>query len=381
MTSAIIAEYNPFHKGHKYHIDETKKITGSDIIAIMSGNFVQRGEPAVTDKHTRTKMALENGVSMVIELPVQYATGSADIFAYGAVNILNACKIFDTLSFGSESGSVAVFEKAAEILNNEPDNFKSLLKQHLSTGLSYPLSRSKALEEYANIDTTFLNAPNNILALEYIKELKRLKSPIKPITIKRIVSSYNSNTLSGEISSASAIRSALINNDFKAFNSMPENCINTIKDKTIPLLDDYTQILSYILRTKSPDEISKIADVTEGLENRILNTDFTSISDLLNKLKTKRYTYSKLQKAILHIILNITKDEQQVPPQYIRVLGFRRDKKHLLTKLGSSSSLPVITSVKENEDLLKKEIITTDIYNIITGNKKGAEYTTPIVVV
>ena len=379
MATGIIAEYNPFHKGHMYHINETKKITDNDIVVIMSGNFVQRGEPAMTDKHTRAKMALRNGVSLVIELPVEYATGSADVFAKGAVNILDATGIIDTLSFGSEQGSTDIFDKISDILNNEPNTFKELIKNYLNSGLSYPSARTKALEEYMSLNLDFMNRSNNILALEYIRQLKKLNSSIKPVTVERIVSEYNSRSLSGEISSASAIRQALLDKDISALDSIPENCIDPIKDKKIPQLNDYTSILSYILCTRSPSEISEYADITEGLENRILNTEFNSIDELITKTKTKRYTYSKLQKAILHIILGITKKDQQADPKYIRVLGFRKDKKYLLKELTEKASLPIIMNVKENENLLKREIIATDIYNIPLNKKRGMEYTTPLV--
>lgn len=379
MATGIIAEYNPFHKGHMYHINETQKITDNDIVVIMSGNFVQRGEPAMTDKHTRAKMALRNGVSLVLELPVEYATGSADVFAKGAVNILDATGIIDTLSFGSERGSTDIFDKISDILNNEPEAFKELIKSYLNRGLSYPSARTKSLEEYMSLNLDFMNRSNNILALEYIRQLKKLNSSIKPVTVERIVSEYNSRSLSGDISSASAIRSALINKDLSALNSIPQNCIDLIEDKNIPQLNDYTSILSYILCTRSPSEISEYADITEGLENRILNTEFNSIDELITKTKTKRYTYSKLQKAILHIILGITKKEQQADPKYIRVIGFRKDKKYLLKELTEKASLPVIINVKENENLLKREIIATDIYNIPLNKKRGLEYTTPLV--
>lgn len=381
MAAGIIAEYNPFHKGHKYHIEKTIEHTKKDIVAIISGNFVQRGEPAMLDKYTRTKMALLNGVSVVLELPVQYATGSADIFAKGAVTILNSSGIIDALSFGSESGSADMFNDIAEVLNNEPPEFRNLLKNYLNTGLSYPSARNKTLEDFLNKPLEFLNKPNNILALEYVRQLKLLNSSIKPITVKRLTSDYNSTELSGEISSASAIRTALLKNDMSALSSVPENCIKLMHGKKIPVLDDYSDILSYLLCTVPPKELALYADITEGLENRILNTDFKTISELISKTKTKRYTYSKIQKAILHIILSITKEEQQKAPEYIRVLGFRKDKKHLISEMAKKASLPVITNVKGNESLLQKEILSSDIYNILIDNKKGTEYTTPIVIV
>ncbi len=381
MASGIIAEYNPFHKGHKYHINETIKRTNDDIVAIISGNFVQRGEPAMTDKHTRAKMALLNGVSLVLELPVEYATASADVFAMGAINILDSCGIVNSLSFGSEKGEIESFEDIAEILNNEPLKFREILKTQLNKGLSYPLARNIALEQYMGKTIDFLNKPNNILGLEYMRQLKKINSPIKPITIERIVSDYNSLKLSGEISSASAIRTALADNSISALNSVPENCIEMIKDKYIPTIDDFSNILAYILRTKSANEISVIADITEGLENKIINTDFNKTTDLIENIKSKRYPYSKLNRALLHIILNINKEEQKKKPQYIRVLGVRKDKKKLLSEMSKKSKLPIVLNVKENEELLRKEIMATDIYNIPMKKKMGLEYVTPVVFV
>ena len=380
MAIGIIAEYNPFHKGHKYHIENTLKIKNDDIVVIMSGNFVQRGEPSILEKHIRTEMALQNGVSMVIELPVEYATASADVFSKGAVQILDKTNIISHLSFGSEYGQTDIFNNIADILNNEPEEFKTLLKNFLSQGLSYPASRNKALEIYLNQDLSFLSQSNNILALEYVRSLKQINSKIKPLTVKRVVSKYNQSTLSGEISSATSIRQALLNNDEIVYNSMPENCKHFFNNLNIKTLDDYTDILKYILLTTSKSDLSTFADVTEGIENRILSTDFATIGELLSKIKTKRYTYTKLQKAIVHILLNIKKSDQNKNPQYIRILGFKKDKKYLLTELTKKATLPVLINVKENETLLQKEILSTDIYNLVHKNKKGLEYTTPVVI-
>ncbi len=381
MATGIIAEYNPFHKGHKYHIDETIKKTNDSIVAIISGNFVQRGEPAMADKHTRAKMALLNGVSIVLELPVEYATASADVFAMGAVNILDSCGIVDSISFGSEKGETKTFEYIAEILNSEPIKFKEILKAQLNKGLSYPTARNTALEKYTGKHLDFLNKPNNILGLEYMRQLKKINSSVKPITVERFVSDYNSLELSGEISSASAIRTALADNNISALSAVPKNCVEMIKDKYIPTINDYSNILAYILRTKSAEEISVIADITEGLENKIINTNFNKVTDLLENIKSKRYTYSKLQRALLHIILNINKEDQLKKPQYIRVIGFRKDKKELLSEMTKKAKLPVVVNVKENEDILRQEIIATDIYNIAMKKKKGMEYVTPVVIV
>ena len=326
-------------------------------------------------------MALLNGVSMVLELPVEYATGSADVFSFGAVNILNESRIIDKLSFGSENGETAIFENIARILNNEPTLFKKHLKENLNLGMSYPLARNSALESYIGKKLSFMNKPNNILALEYIRQLQKLNSNIKPFTIERIISDYNSNNLSGEISSASAIRTAILNNDYSALNSIPNNCKEFFNNINPPLIDNFSQILSYILRNKNPKDISEYADITECLENRIINTNFNTITELIENIKTKRYTYSKLQKAILHILLGIKKNDQIKNPEYIRVLGFRKDKKYILSEMVKKSNIPVIIGIKENEELLKKEIISTDIYNIPLGIDKGEEYKNGVIVI
>lgn len=387
MNTAIIAEYNPFHKGHLYHIAKTKEKTGdSNIIAIMSGNFTQRGEPALLDKVARTRMALLSGADMVLELPVEYATGSADIFAFGAIDIINKSTFIDTLSFGSESGDITAFSDLADVLNTEPDEFKTLLKMELAKGASYPVARAIALGSYLNRDISFLNNPNNILALEYTRALKRTDSSVWPCTIQRAVSEYNSEEMTGNISSATAIRKALAEgNTEEAFSALPESSKEIIlkEMKVIPEIDNYSPALHYILRTKTAEEIAEYADITEGLENRIINNmGRKPISEIIDIIKTKRYTYTKLQRAILHIILGIKKSHQNTVSgvQYIRVLGFRKEKENLLTELSQKSSVPVITNAKSAEDYLKREITATDLYYMITSGEKGREYTNPIVV-
>lgn len=386
MNTTIVAEYNPFHKGHKYHIDETRKITGCDnIIAVMSGNFVQRGEPAFTDKFTRTKCALLNGVDMVVELPVEYATSSADIFAKGAVGIIKAMGIADSISFGSEAGNTEVFARLMDILHEEPEGYRFELKRYLDEGLSYPLARQHALASFLAIpfeNLDYLSLSNNILALEYMLALK--DSNIAPYTVERKTSQYNSTILTGEISSSAAIRKAAAMGHIEtALDSVPDNCKDIIRGiKKFPVIDDYSPILHYILRTKSSEELSETADITEGLENRIISeAEGENISRLVNKIKTKRYTHTKIQRGLLHILLGITKEQQKKAPSYIRVLGVRKDKTNLLSELTEKASLPVITNVKDNEDALAQEIRATDIYNIPLGIGRGAEYREGILVI
>ncbi len=379
MNTAIVAEYNPFHKGHRYHIDETRKITGCDsVIAVMSGNFVQRGEPAFVNKQIRTRCALLNGVDMVVELPVEYATSSADIFAKGAVDIIKAMGIADSISFGSEAGNTEVFARLMDILHEEPAGYKYELKRYLDEGMSYPLARQHALASFLAIpfeNLDYLSLSNNILALEYMLALKG--STIAPYTVERKTSQYNSTILTGNISSSAAIRKAVGKGYTEAaLEAVPDNCKDIIRSKKkFPSIDDYSPILHYILRTKTTDELSEIADITEGLENRITaEAEGEKISRLVNKIKTKRYTHAKIQRGLLHILLGITKEQQKKTPSYIRVLGVRKDKLHLLSELTEKAALPVITNVKDNEEALAREITATDIYNIPLQIGKGMEY-------
>lgn len=378
MNTAIIAEYNPFHKGHIFHIDTVKRELNTNIIAIMSGNFVQRGEPAILEKHLRTKAALYNGVDMVLELPVEYATASADIFAYGGCEIIKKSNIVDYVSFGSECENTNILYDIATLIKKEPEDFKILLKSNMNKGISYPLARAMTIGNYLNIDTQFLNNSNTILALEYIKNL--IDTNIKVFAVKRKISQYNSKELTGEISSATAIREAIKYNNTSALLSVPQNTHSLFENIYTPDIDDYSQILHYILRTDK--NLDRFADITEGIENRILSfSRGQNISELINEVKTKRYTYSKIKKALLHIILGIEKKHQSKEINYIRVLGVKRNKIHLLSELTNKAAVPVITKVAGNENLLEREIVATDIYNIYQKKSVGEEYREQMVIV
>ncbi len=388
MNVGIIAEYNPFHKGHKLHITNTKALTDADnIIAIISGSFVQRGEPAVIDKFSRTKTALLNGVDMVLELPVQYAAGSADVFAYGAVDSLNKSGIIDVLSFGTEQGDIELFSEAAQLLANETEEFKRAIREELNTGQSYAAARLSALSKVLSRDMSFLSLPNNILALEYLKALIILKSNIKPVTVKRQVNGYNSIQMSGEISSAAAIRHSLKNDELDiALSAVPsdshKDIIKAVKEG-IPDIDSYTNILKYILLTKTLEELRNIDGMSEGLENRILSAyNLSSVSKIADHVKSKRYAHSRVRRTILHILLNITKEDTARGAEYIRVLGFRKEKSHLVSELTKKSAVPVITNVKNApEGLLNKEIFATDMYFLPIVKEKNKDFTTPMVII
>ncbi len=417
MIFGIIAEYNPFHNGHFYHINKSKEITKTEnCIVIMSGNFTQRGEPAVLNKQTRTKLALKNGASMVIELPVPFATGSADIFAYGAVNILENSNIIDFLCFGAETDNIDCMTYIADILTDEPKPFKNMLKTELSKGISYPSARYNAISAYIKNyrkdivapDLSFLKTPNNILALEYIKALKLHGSAIKPIIIQRKGSSFHQTEITSPIPSATAVRTAvkefellktsetkeLLKNKIKS--ALPENTWETFfKEITnYPKFENYLPALDYILRSKTKKELSEILDMTEGLENRILkHTVKKNTEELFQSMKTKRYTLTKIKHAVTHLLLDIKKSDIAIYMDkglpYIRVLGFRKDKEALLKELTEKSKIPVITNIKSAEkklsptavSLLNKEKFASDIYYMLTTKEINTEYTKPIVII
>ncbi len=394
MNIAIIAEYNPFHNGHKYHISKTRQLYNAEYITVvMSGNFMQRGEPAIMDKFKRAKAALLNGADLVLELPSIYSCGSADVFALGAADLLNKTCIVDCLCFGSELGKTDIFEKAADILCAESKKFKTLLGNFLSKGISYPNARLSALSEVMGEDLSFLKFPNNILALEYIRALKMTESKIKPLTVLRYSSEFHSTDIKTEISSAAAIRKAMYNKDIEAvFKSVPKNTYDLFKNNNLPSINNYSSILKYILKTKPLSEIAEIADITEGLENRILKfSDLDSISEMAAAIKTKRYTLTKIQRALIHIILDIKKsdiDFKKANP-YIRVLGFKKESSILLSSLIKNSDVPVLTNLKNAQKLLnkeamlffKREIKNNDIYNLFSAKEAYEDYRHPLAIV
>ncbi|WP_317368695.1 nucleotidyltransferase family protein, partial [uncultured Tyzzerella sp.] len=252
----IITEYNPFHNGHKLHIEKSKQKTNSKYcIVVMSGNFSQRGEPAIFDKYLRTKMALLNGADIVLELPLIFATASAELFSLGAIDILDKTGIVNNICFGSEEGNLENFLEISNILSNEPVKFKQLLSEFLNDGLSFPKARLKALETFLNKPLDFLNKPNNILSIEYLKAIKKLNSNIVPKTILRENSSFHSNSIEGNIASATAIRQAFFKDNIHNIkNVIPDNCFNLIESipkDTIPNINNYTDILKYILKTSN----------------------------------------------------------------------------------------------------------------------------------
>lgn len=404
-TLGIITEYNPFHKGHAYMIEEAKRKAGADrVVAVMSGSFVQRGEPAIFDKWTRAEAALKNGIDMVLELPVLFAAANAETFARAAVHILEESGIVDVLCFGSESGDLPSLQEAAKLMSNETEEFQHLLKEYLDEGLSYPTARAKALETVSQINSEILSRPNHILALEYLKALDYYSCSMEPMTIKR-EGDYNSPSLTDGYASAAAIRKALAENrSTEAMTQLPENT-HDLYNKALSLgtapvfWEELAPALHYKLRTTSAEELREIAEVTEGLENRILHSIDTcyEMKDILDFIKTKRYTRTKIQRILLHILLDIKEKEVSyylnLPKMpYIRVLGFQKERSDILADLTENAKCPVLTNLKKAPDLLNEdglallalEKTATDLHALAYPNPiyraPNQDFTKPLVI-
>lgn len=420
----LITEYNPFHNGHKYHIEEAKRVTGADyVVTVMSGNFVQRGTPAVIDKYSRTTMALNNGVDLVLEIPVCYATGSAEFFAHGAVSLLDKLGIVDTLCFGSECGDIELLKEAAHFLKSTPASFDERLQAFLKDGMTFPAARSKALkhsletDEISNAATLskILTEPNNILGIEYLKAIDTLHSQIVPATIQRISAHYHDSNLSVKqtlsedpfvddltgssmtnsvtnsltISSATAIRKAIHSrcnveaDNFEAVeHSVPEDVSQLLQEnylKTYPIVEeDFSQIIKYKLRSEVKSDLIQYMDISSDLADRLKNiTDYNhSILDLAQDIKTKNMTLTRINRALIHLLLNIRTQaieeyNRNGYAQYARVLGIKKESSHLLRRIEKNERIPILTKLSKADKqlnplgmrMLSEDIFATHLYN------------------
>ncbi|MBU1019994.1 MAG: nucleotidyltransferase [Firmicutes bacterium] len=329
-TVGIIVEYNPLHNGHLHHIMETRRISQCDcLIAVMSGNFTQRGEPAIVDKFTRTKMALLNHVDLVIELPFVFSVQSADIFAYGSVSLLHHLQV-DEIYFGSESGSIEELTELSNIINCP--EYDILLQKHLKKGNSYPTSSDLAVKELTS--SIIYHQPNNILGIQYISALKKLKSNIILKTIKRASTNYHDPLTSDtNIQSATAIRELMKNNgDFSNF--VPSIVSDLLQNRKAVDIEDFTQFLKYQIASSSAKDLEKNFMMNEGLENRMKKIDhFDSIEDFIKQIISKRYTNSKLKRTIIHLFKSRIKSGRTTKPkeELIKYTPTTRDTKNKIT--------------------------------------------------
>lgn len=358
----IICEYNPFHNGHMYHIEKIKEMyPESLIVLVMSSSFTERGDISILNKWEKTEIALHYGIDLVIELPFVFSSQSADIFAKGAINILKELRV-DILVFGSESNDPQKLIDIAKIQleNKEYDN---IVKQYLDKGENYPTAMSKAL---SNICKDTITLPNDILGLSYTKEILKQNANIEIVTIKR-TNDFHNKELNNKIVSASAIRNNL--NDENLNNYVPDITYNFLKEKKQN--NNYFNYLKYKILTEQ-EGISKYQTVDEGIHNRILKyiEEVNSIEELIQKIKTKRYTYNKLHRMFTHILCGFTKeDAKNIKINYIRVLGFNNKGIKHLNKIKKETTLPIITNFKkEYDNLLKQETKIDKLYALITNN-------------
>lgn len=385
MAVGIIAEYNPFHNGHHYHLQQIRRQFGKmPCIAVMSGSFVQRGGAALLDKWLRTQMALCNGVDLVLELPVLYASQSAEIFAKGAICLLHNTGIVNHLIFGSESADIDRLKQTAQFLTSENEAFQILLRNHLHSGSSYALARSQALQ---TLGIFAGDQANDILGIEYIKQLFLQKSLIRPHTILRKGSSYNSLIAEDYCCSATAIRHRVSNcscpeqaDALHAFldDFMPRPCADILKaNQTVSDEDFYPLIRYAILQGK--DHIKDIFDVNEGLEHRIYRFTLSSscLAELIENIKSKRYTVTRIRRILFNILLGITKEVMQEVIQsselpYLRILGFNEKGRESLKEIKKLSTSPLINKVSHfrpqndlQKLLLRFDTLSTDIYHLV----------------
>ena len=406
----LIAEYNPFHNGHQYHIQKALEMTDSDAaVVLMSGDFVQRGAPAIMPKHLRAEAALRSGASVVMELPVCYACGSAEYFAHGALSIFEALGCIDSICFGSECGDFEKLNQIALVFADEPAEFRSFLQEYLRKGIAFPAARQMALQEYTGDASLsrILELPNNTLGIEYIKAIYQTGSHIRPYTLKRVESGYHDQNLSHTYSSASAIRRLLAytGNSLELIREkscdepklseiltrledhVPSSCIRLLEENhriRYPIYaNDFSLLMKYRLLSESSESLTEYADVTPDLANRILNyrNSFLTWEQFCDLLKTKEITYTRISRMLLHILLNIRRSDMETYAasgfsEYARILGFSKADTMVLKELKNYSRIPLISKLASAKGLsrsgvrmLDTDIFAADLYESVVTNK------------
>lgn len=396
--AGIVAEYNPFHNGHAHHVEMTRSKNGgceaTHVVAVMSGSFVQRGEPAVMTKFDRARAALAGGVDLVIELPTPWVLSSAEGFAFGAVSLLDALGCVDVLSFGSEAGAVAPLEKAVNHM--ETERFANLMRYYMGSGSAFPEAQQKALAEIAGSTTAaVLDTPNNTLGIEYIKALRRLGSGIEPFTVKRHGSAHDSLVPLGDIASASYLRRLMTESQWvNALPFMPAPCASVLSEAAsagrAPALVGRTNDAAILarLRTMTVEELSGIANVSEGLENRLYNAirSAASLAELEEAVKTKRYPLTRVRRLIMSAFLGVPAGYATRRPPYIRVLAANSRGKEILS--ASKPSVPffyraaqVAKFDAESQALWELETRASDLHALFCSTPQpcGADFTTGLI--
>lgn len=385
----IIGEYNPFHNGHLYHMMQSIEQTGANYtVCVITGNFVQRGNTSIVDKWTKAEMALKGGADLVLELPTVYSVSSAENFAEGGIKLLTNLKVVDNLSFGIEARDISLLNNIANVLYQEPKDYITILNHELSKGISFPKARENAVMMYLNDIKKYINvmtSSNNILAIEYLKALKRLKSNIYPVGIQREKVLYNDEFIVDDFASATAIRRMIVRGEYDEIRKvMPKFSYNLLANrvnngKYVIDLAKFQKEILYVLRQMSVKQIAELPDVSEGLENVIKNAadSCNNVLDFINIVKSKRYTQTRIQRILVYALLGITKKDIEISRKivpYARVLGMNNRGKNLISEISRiNPAMPIVTSVKRFMDecrnknikhMLEIDIRATNIYTL-----------------
>lgn len=385
--SGIITEYNPFHNGHKYQIEKTKEFSDA-IISVMSSSFTQRGTPSIINKFTRAQIAVNNGVDLVIELPVIYSSSNAEIFSKGGVFLLNSLGVLDYLVFGTED-ELQVIQNINKKIHLNNDIFEKNIKKYLKDGNSFLIAKEKAMDFLTENEKEILKKPNNILAFEYLKALCDFNSAIKPIAIKRHMTNHNSNISYNKFSSGSKIRSMVLNGNLENVKDfVPIETFNALKKEKYNEFNNYFDIFKYIIISGKLN-YEKYFDYEKGLENRFLKyLESENIDAFINNISTKRYTKARISRLINNILLDIDKDfvrETFNHKPYIRILAMNKTGIEILREIKKNNDIYIINKFakyKESDDsiineIAEKEIYATDIYNIFGNKIMGEDFIFP----
>ncbi len=392
MVVGIIAEYNPFHNGHRYQIEQIrKKVKDATIVAVMSGNFTQRGEAAILDKFTRAELAINGGCDLVLELPFVFAVRSAQDFARGAINLLKNLGIVDILAFGAEIDDIKLLQKAAKILDTS--EFNQMLRDDLSKGISYASATCQVLSKILSIDEKILRLPNLILAIEYLRALNA--TLIKPLLIPRVLSQHNEKKLHSNISSATAIRTSvyLKKTSWDQISETIDNkTLEVLKKSELPSMENLFKPLIMKIICSKITELENIYGMNEGLENKLISSARSSenFETLVNSLVSQRYTRTRIQRLILHFLIKLQKEDIAIfdsdSINYARILAFNQQGRNLIHLIKKTTNIPIINKVSKHilsRDIYKQsnnlkvyqkmlyfDIISSDIFSILYPNIK-----------
>ncbi|MBR5227563.1 MAG: nucleotidyltransferase [Clostridia bacterium] len=378
----IIVEYNPMHNGHIYQIQKAKELINPDYtIVIMSGNFTQQGNLSVLNKFSKASLAVQNGVDLVLELPVVYATSSAEFFAKGAVTILNSLNSITHLVFGSECYNIQTLTSIAKKLNTNENKIINLIKKSNNKSKNIASIRSEVLKDFlTEEEIECIDKPNNILAIEYLKNLDKLNSTIEPVLINRVYSSHNSLEIANNHASSTLIRKCLNEKNFTTISSLvPQNVFEELKNTNLDIYDKFFYILKYEIIRLGKEGLNNIQEVAEGIENRIYDMAINSnnYNEFIKKMETKRYTLGRIKRICSNIILGITKGKFKslCNVQYAKILKVNGSSKGIISLLTKSSSIPILANLNDNDYINQAErsslaidILSSKIYNILSGN-------------